>query len=76
MQCDIDIIGNESRDAEIELILTTTKALNRVGLTDYKVKINDRRILSDIFAYAGFAKEDNENSPLFLISRIRSVSTV
>ena len=60
MQCDIDIIGNESRDAEIELILTTTKALNRLGLTDYKVKINDRRILSDIFAYAGFAKEDNE----------------
>lgn len=60
MQCDIDIIGNKSRDAEIELILTTTKALNRVGLTDYKVKINDRRILSDIFAYAGFAKEDNE----------------
>lgn len=60
MQCDIDIIGNESRDAEIELILTTTKALNRVGLTDYKVKINDRCILSDIFAYAGFAKEDNE----------------
>lgn len=60
MQCDIDIIDNESRDAEIELILTTTKALNRVGLTDYKVKINDRRILSDIFAYAGFAKEDNE----------------
>ena len=60
MQCDIDIIGNESRDAEIELIQTTTKALHRVGLTDYKVKINDRRILSDIFAYAGFAKEDNE----------------
>ena len=60
MQCDIDIIGNKSRDAEIELILTTTKALNRVGLSDYKVKINDRRILSDIFAYAGFAKEDNE----------------
>ena len=60
MHFQIDIIGNESRDAEIELILTTTKALNRVGLTDYKVKINDRRILSDIFAYAGFAKEDNE----------------
>lgn len=60
MQCDIDIIGNESRDAEIELILTTTKALNRVGLSDYKVKINDRRILSDIFAYAGLSTEDNE----------------
>ena len=31
-----------------------------MGLSDYKVKINDRRILSDIFAYAGFATEDNE----------------
>ena len=60
MQCDIDIIGEPSNLAEIELILTTTKALNRVGLSDYKVKINDRRILSDIFAYAGFSTEDNE----------------
>ncbi len=60
MQCDIDIIGNESRDAEVELILTTTKALNRVGIKNYKVKINDRRILKSIFAYAGFEEKDNE----------------
>lgn len=60
MQCDIDIIGNASKDAEIELILTTTKALNRVGITNYKVKINDRRILKSIFAYAGFDEKDNE----------------
>ena len=60
MQCDIDIIGNASTDAEVELILTTTKALNRVGLSKYKVKINDRRILKSIFAYAGFREEDNE----------------
>lgn len=60
MQCDIDIIGNASRDAEVELILTTTKALNRVGITNYRVKLNDRRILKGIFAYAGFPEEDNE----------------
>ena len=60
MQCDIDIIGNDSRDAEIELILTTTKALNRVGLKNYTVKINDRRILKSIFSYAGFDEADNE----------------
>lgn len=60
MQCDIDIIGNASPDAEVELILTTTKALNRIGLKDYKVKINDRRILKAIFTYAGFAEEDHE----------------
>ena len=60
MQCDIDIIGNDSRDAEIELILTTTKALNRVGLKNYTVKINDRRILKSIFSYTGFDDADNE----------------
>ena len=60
MQCDIDIIGNDSRDAEIELILTTTKALNRVGLKYYTVKINDRRILKSIFSYTGFDDADNE----------------
>ena len=60
MQCDIDIIGNASRDAEVELILTTTKALTRVGIENYKVKINDRRILKSIFAYSGFDEADNE----------------
>ena len=60
MQCDIDIIGNPSHDAEVELILTTTKALKRVGIENFKVKINDRRILKSIFSYAGFAESDNE----------------
>lgn len=60
MQCDIDIIGNPSADAEIELIMTTTKALERVGITKYTVKINDRRILKSIFTYAGFGEEDHE----------------
>lgn len=60
IQCDIDIIGSQSCDAEIELILTTTKALDRVGIKNYKVKINDRRILKSIFGYAGFNEEDYE----------------
>lgn len=59
-QCDIDIIGNPSPDAEIDLILTTTKALKRIGIQNFQVKINDRRILKSIFSYAGFAEEDNE----------------
>jgi len=60
MQCDIDIIGNPSPDAEVDLILTTTKALNKIGLAKYKVKINDRRILKSIFSYAGFNDGDHE----------------
>lgn len=60
MQCDIDIIGNPSRDAEVDLILTTTKALSKIGLTRFQVKINDRRILKSIFSYAGFQEADQE----------------
>lgn len=60
MQCDIDIIGNPSSDAEIDLILTTTKALKKIGITDFKVKINDRRILKSIFTFAGFDENDHE----------------
>ncbi len=60
IQCDIDIIGNQSCDAEVELILVTTKALDRAGIRKYKVKINDRRILKSIFGYAGFSEEDYE----------------
>ena len=60
MQCDIDIIGNPSQDAEVDLILTTTKALSNIGLTRFQVKINDRRILKSIFSYAGFQETDQE----------------
>jgi len=60
-QCDIDIIGNPSADAEIDLILTTTKALKRIGLSEFQVKINDRRILKSIFSYAGFEEKDYEH---------------
>lgn len=58
IQCDIDIIGSESTDSEIELILTTTKALNAIGLNNYKVKLNDRRLLRSVLESFGFAKEE------------------
>lgn len=57
-QCDIDIIGDSSRDAEIELIYTTAKTLQALGFADFVVRINDRQILFDIIESAGFAKED------------------
>ena len=58
IQCDIDIIGSESTDSEIELILTTTKALDAIGLKNYKVKLNDRRLLRAVLQSFGFAEDD------------------
>ncbi len=53
-QCDIDIIGDKSVNAEMELIAATTSALDNIGFSDFTVRINDRRILTDMILSAGF----------------------
>lgn len=58
MQCDIDILGETSNLAEIELILATTTTISRLGFTNFQIRINDRRILKAMAAYAGFAEEN------------------
>ena len=57
MQCDIDILGEPSNLAEIELILATTTTLVRLGFKDFKIRINERRILKAMAAYSGFPEE-------------------
>ncbi|MBQ7147376.1 MAG: histidine--tRNA ligase [Pseudobutyrivibrio sp.] len=56
-QCDIDILGEPSNLAEIELILATTTTLGRIGFKNFEIRINERRILKAMAAYAGFAEE-------------------
>lgn len=61
-QCDIDILGENSIMAEIELIAATTAALSRIfeqiGIRKFTVHISDRHILRGMAHYAGFAEED------------------
>ena len=58
MQCDIDILGEPSNLAEIELILATTTTLGKLGFKDFQIRINDRQILKAMAAYSGFAEDD------------------
>lgn len=58
VQCDIDILGSESVNCEIELINVTAKALLAIGLNNFKVKINDRRLLTDMLLDMGFNEND------------------
>ncbi len=58
MQCDIDILGEPSNLAEIELILATTTTLDRIGFKNFEIRINERRILKAMAAYSGFAEAD------------------
>lgn len=60
-QCDIDILGEPSNLAEIELITATTTTIGRLGFKNFEIRINERRILKAMAAYSGFAEEDYDN---------------
>ncbi|MBP3505065.1 MAG: histidine--tRNA ligase [Lachnospiraceae bacterium] len=57
MQCDIDILGEPTYLAEIELIQATTTLLGKLDFQNFTIRINDRRILKAMAAYSGFAPE-------------------
>ena len=60
-QCDIDILGEPSNLAEIELITATTTTLGKLGFKNFEIRINERRILKAMAAYSGFAEEDYDS---------------
>lgn len=66
VQCDIDILGEPSNLAEIELILATTTTLGKLGFSGFKVRINERRILKAMAVYAGFAEDELDNVYIIL----------
>ncbi|WP_314148074.1 histidine--tRNA ligase [uncultured Leifsonia sp.] len=57
VQCDIDIIGDGTQLAEVELITATAATLEALGLKDCTIRINDRRILNGLLEYCGFAED-------------------
>ncbi len=61
MQCDIDILGEPSNLAEIELILATTTTLGKLGFKGFQIRINERRILKAMAAYSGFPQESYDS---------------
>ncbi len=62
LQCDMDILGDGSVLAEIDIISTVARILSRIfgeaGIEGLTVQLNDRRILTAAAAYAGFDESD------------------
>ena len=57
MQCDIDILGEPTYLAEIELVLATTTLLGKLDFHNFTIRINDRKILKAMAQYSGFPQE-------------------
>lgn len=52
-QCDADVVGSESLINEAEFVLIYQEALSKLGLKDFTIKINNRKILSGIAEIIG-----------------------
>ena len=65
-QCDIDILGDATNAAEIELILATTEVLSKLcPKNKFTLRINDRNILSALVKASGI--EEKDMSAVFII---------
>ena len=58
VQCDVDIFGDNSVNAEIEIITTVMSTYAKLGLGDVTMKVNSRKILNALVKFCGFADED------------------
>ena len=65
MQCDIDILGEPTILAEIELILATSTLVGKLDFENFTIRINDRKILKAMAAYSGF--DESSYDTVFII---------
>ncbi|HWL00297.1 MAG TPA: histidine--tRNA ligase [Parapedobacter sp.] len=52
-QCDVDVVGSDSLLNEAEFVLIYYEALTRLGLRDFSIKLNNRKLLAGIAEILG-----------------------
>lgn len=60
-QCDVDCVGVEGMEADAEVISVAATALQRLGFSDFALKVNNRKLLTGIGMYVGLAGEPLAN---------------
>lgn len=56
-QCDADVVGSDALIYEVDFVLMFDEALTSLGLPDFSIKINNRKILSGIAEVCGEAEK-------------------
>lgn len=57
-QCDIDVFGDNSINAELDLLKTALNTFESLGFNSLTLEINDRRILNQLVLFAGFEQSE------------------
>ena len=72
MQCDLDILGEKTNLAEIELMMAVTSFLEKLDFKGFKIRINDRRILLKMVSFVGLP-EDKLDSILIKLDKMDKI---
>ena len=61
-QCDIDAIGSASPVVEVEVLGAVAEILTTLGFDDFRIRLNDRRILTSMLASFGIPAEYHDDA--------------
>lgn len=72
LQCDIDIIGESSVLAEIDLLTSSLHALQEIGLNDATIRVNHRVLLSKLLDDLGIP-DDGKPGAMIIIDKLDKI---
>ncbi|MGY6521556.1 MAG: histidine--tRNA ligase [Mongoliitalea sp.] len=59
-QCDADVVGTDSLLCEVEILLMIKRVFSQLGITDYSIKVNNRKILTGLSEVIGEQGREGE----------------
>lgn len=59
-QCDADVVGTDSLVCELEILLMIKRVFSNLGITDYSIKVNNRKILTGLSEVIGEKGREGE----------------
>ena len=71
-QCDIDAVGSTSPVVEVEVLSAVSEVLTTLGFDDFRIRLNDRRVLQALLATAGVAA-DRETDALVALDKLDKI---
>jgi histidyl-tRNA synthetase len=71
-QCDIDAIGSTSLVVEAELCAAASDVMERLGFTDFSIRLNHRRLLTQMLSLSGLP-EDRHSAALIIIDKLDKI---
>ena len=71
-QCDIDAVGSSSLVVEAELCAAASDVLERLGFSDFLIRLNHRRLLTQMLSLSGLP-EDAHSAALIVIDKLDKI---